>query len=80
MGESWLIHCGIYDRWYESNASNFFLKNCKCNKNGIYVDDLYIFCNYAAIFSHKVSDIFNTLLAQLYKTLYTTVVKFPTST
>jgi hypothetical protein len=38
-----------YKGQYKSNAS-FFLRNCNCNKNEIYTDDSYIFCNCEVIF------------------------------
>jgi hypothetical protein len=44
---------------YEGNAS-IFLSKCHCNNNQIYVDDLYKFSNYKAIFSQSLRDFQHT--------------------
>jgi peptidoglycan/xylan/chitin deacetylase (PgdA/CDA1 family) len=49
----------LYERRYESNTSNFFLRKCNCNNNNTYS---YTFCNYTAIF-HK-SPSFSTHFCQ----------------
>jgi hypothetical protein len=55
------------------------LVTCNCSNSGIYTDETYNLGNFLPFF-HKVSVIFNTLLPTLSKTLYTIVVKFPSST
>jgi hypothetical protein len=69
----------MYDGWYKSCASNFFLRKCNFNNNEIYLDDSYIFCNYEALLS-QIFHNFQHTFASISKMLFTSGVKFPALT